>query len=48
MWNVCTTGRALLCPVRADRQMLGKFTLVGTKNASSGFKIAFHNLHIAM
>jgi len=35
MWNVCTTGGALLCPLRADRQMLGKFRLVGMKNASS-------------
>ena len=28
--------------------MLGKFTLVTAKNASSAFKLAFRNLHIAM
>lgn len=46
--NIHTTGGALLCPVRADLQMLGKFTLVSTKNASSAIKIAFNNLHITI
>ena len=47
-WNVQSTRVTSLCPKRANSKVTIQLSLVGTENAPSGLKGAYHHLHRAI